>query len=136
MERLDLTALGAFLFDHIESYERLTALFLLYRLAEPQPVAFVASELKMDVSDARRVLQRLSASKLIALDEDGPGAQCRYAPATPELAGQVQILVAAYEDNQVRVVEIMTANAIERLRTKALRVFADGFRWRGGNRDG
>jgi hypothetical protein len=132
----DLVALRAFLFAHVESYEQLTALLVLYRAAEAKTVDFVASELKIDVSDARLVLERLAASKLVTLEKKGRDLFCRYSPASQDLALRVQALAAAYEDNQVRLVELMTANAIDRMRTNALRAFADGFRWRGSKKDG
>jgi hypothetical protein len=132
----DLVALRAFLFAHVESYEQLTALLVLYRAAEAQTVAFVASELKVDVHEARLVVEKLAASKLVILEGKGGDALCRYSPASQDLALQVQALAVAYEDNQVRLVELMTANAIERMRTNALRAFADGFRWRGSKKDG
>jgi hypothetical protein len=90
----------------------------------------------MDARDARFVLEGLAASKLVALDAEGANDLCRYSPGTQELALQVQSLAAAYEDNQVRLVELMTANAIMRMRTSVSRAFADGFLWRGPKKDG
>jgi hypothetical protein len=132
----DLVALRAFLFAHVESYEQLTVLLLLYRSDDARTVTLIASELKVDARETKFVVDRLVASKLVTLETKGEAVLYRYSPGSQDLALQVQALAAAYEDNQVRLVELMTANAIERMRTNALRAFADGFRWRGSKKDG
>ena len=48
-------------------------------------------------------------------------------PATPALARAAQRFVEVYEANPVDVIQLMSAAALERLRTTASRTFAEAF---------
>jgi Mn-dependent DtxR family transcriptional regulator len=61
---LDIVALRAFLLTHVESYEQLEALRLLYRSGDGLAATDVASELKIETREAEQVLERLAKSKL------------------------------------------------------------------------
>jgi hypothetical protein len=133
---LDFVALRAFLIAHVENYEQLEALRLLCRSKVGLTAADVASALKLETLEAQQVLERLARSKLAERAAVGADDVFRYSPGTPELSSNVQLLLIAYDEDRVRLVELMTANAIERMRTTALRAFADGFRFGGRKKDG
>ena len=58
---------------------------------------------------------------------DGEPDRYIYAPANPDLAHAVEVLARVYETDRAALMNVMNASAIERLRTKAMRAFADAF---------
>jgi hypothetical protein len=133
---IDLPALRAFLRSHVESYDDLEAILALHRASEPKSAAGLASELSIDANEAQQILDRFIGGHLVGAVQLGREVHFRYMPKTQELASMVELLVRAYAEERAKLMELMTANAIERVRSNALRMFADGFRWGGPKKNG
>jgi hypothetical protein len=52
----------------------------------------------------------------------------RYAPRDPELAPSLDRIMELYRENPLEVMALMNANSIERVKSAALRTFADASR--------
>jgi hypothetical protein len=117
----------ALLHEHIESYEQLETLLLLRR----EPAGHWTGRA---VAERLGVPQELIDSGLSGLERSGllqsdGGASPRFAyrPASPGLEVAVGCLEREYAQRPVLIIQLMSANAIERLRTAALHTFADAF---------
>jgi hypothetical protein len=124
-----LVDLQRFLFEHVASYEELDVLLLLVRGWErswsPQSVA---KALSSTTDDCRLALADLATSGLLAVDE--ASGSYRYAPATDEVARDVETLERTYREQRAAVAMMMSTNAVERVRTSALSTFGEAFRVR------
>jgi predicted ArsR family transcriptional regulator len=128
--------LHAFVLDHVESFEQLEILVLLLRdRARAWTDAETAAELRLDPSSARASLEELERHGLAARGEQAQArpAWC-FRARDPALDALATRLARAYAEQRVAVVELMAACAVERIRTSALRTFAEAFRLRGGGR--
>ena len=126
----DPQQLKQFLFDYVEGHEDLQILIWLHRHAgtaatAPQ-IAQITGIFPALVSEA---LGRLAALGLLSTESANPVA-FRYNPGDPALDDALQSVIALYEEEPLRIIEFMTANAIERVRASAARRFADAFRFR------
>lgn len=118
----------AFLRDRVESYEELRILLLLQtRPNESWAPSAVAAKLQMPEAVAEQNLRGLCRQGLLTPAVPLDTGAFRYQPESPELAMLVEKLVETYENHQMEVVQMMTTNAIERLRARALRTFANAF---------
>ena len=125
-----LDHLQQFLFDRVTTYEELEILLLLQRKAgQAFSVAGVAKELGASTEDCRAALQNLERQGLLTSAEEPP--RFRYAPSDSVLAQRVEELAAAYQDQRILVIQMMSRNAVARVRTAAIHTFADAFRLRG-----
>jgi DNA-binding IscR family transcriptional regulator len=114
--------------ERIESFEHLQLLLHLHRHRERAWSAQELSDrLRIPSSTAESALEHLQRHQLLAASDgpDGPGF-C-YAPADATLASVVDRLVRAYDESLLELMKLMSHNAIERARTKALRFFSDAF---------
>jgi hypothetical protein len=68
--------------------------------------------------------------------EPGEKPRYRYRAKRPDADTCVRELAIAYESDRVKIVHLMNANALERLRNSAIRAFSDAFRLRKGQDDG
>lgn len=118
-----------FLRDCVSSYEELEVLLLLAREARD----WSADEL----AEALRAPGDIIAAAAESLVEVGGLVDARsasgqkrfvFAAKTDELRAQVAELDRAYVERRLAVVQIMTANAVDRVRGAAIRRFADSFR--------
>jgi len=117
----------AFLHDRLESYEQLEVLLLLRtRRSDTWTPSAVGAELHMPELVAQQALEALCQQGLLsaALPD---GQVFRYRPESAELDALVERLAEGYSHQRIEVVRLMTANAIERLRARALRTFANAF---------
>lgn len=122
----------AFLHDRIESYEQLATLLLLGSNAdESWDIGRVASVLGIPESIAEEALRGLSAQRLLGMSIEAGEVRFRYNPEPPELNDLVIKLAKADAEHRLEVMRLMTANAIERVRAKALTTFAEAFVLRG-----
>lgn len=120
-------ALQAFLFDCIENYEQLELLVFLQRDRNRWLTADeCARQLGIPESLVAIALEDLVGRQLAERRPD-PAARYRYAPGTLELDYKSGLLARHYQENRFEIVKLMSANAIERLRTSALRTFAEAF---------
>jgi hypothetical protein len=112
---------------HIESYEHLAILVFLYG---ERPRAFTSAAL----SDSLKISAGLVSAALASLQQAhlvrAPSASpphYAYDDSNPALAASVEVLAREYAENPVRIIQLMSSNAIERVRTAALHAFADAF---------
>jgi hypothetical protein len=117
----------ALLKAHIESYEQLETLLLLRRERYEQWTAEgLAARLRVGAQLIEPALAGLKASGLVELTGAAP-ARFAYRPASPELDAATGRLEREYAERPILIIQLMSANAIERLRTAALHTFADAF---------
>jgi predicted transcriptional regulator len=115
------------LLQELESYEQLEALLLLVK--EPRrslDAKTVAEETRIPHDAAAEALDHLCERGLVILEPASGGPRFRYA-TPPHLDGTIRTLARIYDERRVEVAKRMTANAIERVRTAALRRFSDAF---------
>lgn len=136
LEDAELEALKKFLFEHVVDLEELQILARLHRdggkgsFTEEE----VAAATGLPVGTTRDTLQRLSARGLLAPSAIGPAVyRCVADGAVRELLDRV---LSEYQTNPLQVMGLMTSNAIERVKTSAMRAFADSFRIRGPKSNG
>jgi hypothetical protein len=116
------------LHEHIESYEQLELLLLLRReRREEWTAGALAQRLHVSAGLIGPALERLQVSGLVAATGSPGAARYAYRPGRPELDAATGRLQREYAERPVRIIQLMSANAIERVRTAALRTFADAF---------
>jgi hypothetical protein len=120
---------------HVESYEHLAILLLVYcepmrRWSEPE----LSERLRIPPQLAADAVSGLLAAGLLSADlkEDPP--RYRYA-ASGATDGAIGRLALEYTQDPTRVVRLLNAIAIERVRTSAVRAFADSFVLKKKDRD-
>jgi hypothetical protein len=124
--------LQVFLLDRIEGYEELEVALLLYRQPDDAWTSRSAAErLGIAVEQATTAFDGLEARGLAVRD----GNTFRYGPASKELDAAMGVLVRTYDANRIAVIQYLTQNAIERMRTSTVHRFAEAFRVR-GKKDG
>jgi len=114
--------------DHIESYEQLELLLLLR--AEPDrswTEEALGARLCLPVSLITEALARLQSAGLANVSETGAKKEHQYRLQDERIEATVSELARAYRDHPMPLIRLMTANAIERVRSSALRAFADAF---------
>lgn len=117
----------ALLHEHIESYEQLETLLLLRRERYEQWTSGgLAARLRVRAELVESALIRLEASGLVETTGAAP-ARFAYRPASSRLDATVGRLQREYAERPILIIQLMSANAIERLRTAALHTFADAF---------
>ncbi|HVO47908.1 MAG TPA: helix-turn-helix domain-containing protein [Steroidobacteraceae bacterium] len=111
----------------VGSHEQLAILLHLHRDPTLKLTAReLGSRLRITESLVETALAELCTAGL--LERDGSGTPTRYAyRASEELGMAVAALDREYDANPVEVIRFMTTSAIERLRTSALKAFADAF---------
>jgi DNA-binding MarR family transcriptional regulator len=128
----------ALLRERIESYEELEVLLALERDRSAERTA-------EELSAAQRIAPALAEAAVRALESRGllagrrgsaHGSCYRYSPATPALDAAVRGLVRVYAEQPISIIKIMSENAIQRVRTGAVRAFADAFILRKDKSDG
>lgn len=118
----------ALLFNHIESYEQLEILLLVRREASANWTAErIGSRLAISAILAKEALTALCASRLVKLRSGSLGLEYEYAAESPALDESVSGLASVYTTHRFEIIKTMSANAIKRMRTGALRAFADAF---------
>jgi hypothetical protein len=112
-----LRDLGQFLFDHVASYEELEALLLLQQGPDVAwSIEETAGVLGLSTDACRSTLESLAAHGLLVVG----GATFRYAPANGDLAAASVQLQRAYTSDRFAIVQLMTTNALQRVRAAAL----------------
>lgn len=117
----------ALLHEHIDSYEQLEILLLLRRERyERWTGEALASRLHLGTGLIETALAGLKTSRLVEA-AGGTRATFAYRPANSGLDAAVGRLEREYAERPILIIQQMSANAIERLRTAALHTFADAF---------
>jgi hypothetical protein len=122
--------------DTVQSFEQLAALLLLRQSPEREwRASDVATELRMTRSEAERALLQLEERGLLRIRDDETTRGWAYRPATPRLAAVIDAVAIAYDEHPLDVMRLMNKLSIARIRSAALRTFADAFLIR-RNKDG
>jgi hypothetical protein len=125
-----LDELRRFLRDYVSSYEELEVLLLLH--SQPEHiwrVAEILAELKVSGESILPALRQLEARGLLS-SVPGEVDRFAFAPEKESLRHQVEQLATAYQSKRLAVVQIMSTNAVDRIRTAAIHTFAEAFRFR------
>jgi DNA-binding GntR family transcriptional regulator len=112
------------LLRRVESFERLGTLLAL--ASEPDrawTLEHVVERTRLSVDDAQEALDELTRAGLL-MRLDGRGWQV---PPDPELRATTVEVARLYQDDLVWIVQTMSENAIERVRSAAFRTFAEAF---------
>jgi hypothetical protein len=111
----------------VDTYERLAVLQLLEREAHRHWTAHEVSErLQIGTKLIEDALAALRAGGLVSSPPEASGASV-YSPADPAVKLAAERLLAMYRDQPLRIIQLLSSYAIERVRTAALRAFADAF---------
>lgn len=119
----------ALLDKHITSFEGLE-LVLLLRRAPPEKwwsAAEASEHVRIPVDLAMSELEGLVSSGLVARSEAAAKPLYQYAPATDELEQAVDELERVFQEQRPALLSLMSANAIERVRSAAATAFSDAF---------
>lgn len=121
--------LQIFLCNHVSSFEELAALLLFMRIRPSVRTASeVAEQLEQSDELARAALEALSRCGLLErVSEAGPDPVYRYA-ARAELRPLLDRLRRACDEQRLRVVQMLSENALGRARSAAARHLAEAFR--------
>jgi len=115
-----------FLLQHVESFEQLE---ILMRLRAQQPTsssaATLSEKLGLSLEFTAEALTALIAQGLVQRHEAEAGF--RFAPTSKLLKEAADELAECYGRHRLEIVKLINANAIKRMRTSALRAFADAF---------
>ena len=114
--------------ERIESFEHLQILMHLHQHPTHACSAQdLVDQLRFPASTAEAALEHLRRQQLLAVEQGPDGPVFSYRPADETLSGAVDRLVRAYDESLLEIMKLMSNNAIERARTKALRFFSDAF---------
>ncbi|HEV7668218.1 MAG TPA: hypothetical protein VGS22_06820 [Thermoanaerobaculia bacterium] len=129
--------LESFLRDYVESYEELKALICLGTARDTWSTAeSLASECRVNEETILTALERLAHVGLLARRDAPSALEFRLHDDFQTRGDLFDRLAVMYRQNSLQLIEVMTKNAIERVRASALRTFADSFRIRGSRDDG
>jgi len=120
--------LESFLLARIETYEELEALLLLRR--EPHDswsADALGARLNIDRERALETLLRLADAGLLRAVHSAPDKPYCYDPADAGIDRIVEQLDSAMRERRLDLIKLMNANAMMRMRTRAIRAFADAF---------
>lgn len=122
--------LRQFLRDAVTTFEELEALlFLVHHEGQDFSAAAVSSALKAKPGVLDEALERLaSAGELVTVTQHAAVPVYRYSPRDGTIRQRVTELEAAYAERRISVVQMLSANAVERVRHAAMRRLADAFR--------
>lgn len=121
--------------DFIESFEQLEIVLLLQRKRGQNVTPDeVANELNLSPDTADAALEELCRVGLAELLIEGGARRYRCRQGAANLDAILHALAEAYEEQRLDVIKLMNKNAIERVRTSAMRAFADAFFVGGGGK--
>jgi DNA-binding IclR family transcriptional regulator len=116
-----LQLLRQFLFDRVTSYDEIEALLWLQKNpGHASTITEIASALGLSRAACLLALENLAAQGLLALGEE----KFRYAPANEELAAAAEQLRRFNSEDRFAIVQLMTTNAMDRVRAAAVSRFA------------
>ena len=119
--------LGAFLRDHIDSYEALDVLLLLRRERTAWTAEALCARLRTRAPLIDDALATLVRAHLVSAAVEHMEPSYSYADTNLARDAIVGALECAYREEPIEIMRLMSTNAIERLRTSAIRGFADAF---------
>ena len=120
--------MGRLLRDGVGSLEGLEVLLLLRKdHARAWPLDEIARRLSIPQTSIEPPVAELVSHGLLAHDHSPAGDTWQYAPRSAELEALVDRLASVYEDRRLEVMRLLSAHAMERIRSSAARAFADAF---------
>jgi hypothetical protein len=123
----ELEELRLFLRENAAGFEHLEALLFFARSERRAWTSReVSAALNLPEDTLRAAMAELSRTSPIVEVGTGNSMAYRYAPSV-DFEEQVEKLRSAYDQQRVAVLQLMSANAIERLRSAAARRLADAF---------
>ena len=126
-----------FLKEGIQSHEELEVLLLLHRGSERAWTGEQTSAaLRLPLDATEMALDALALRGLLAREPSAFPRAYRYAARTAELDGTLRELQRVHSEQQLALMRVINAFAMERLRTAAIRTFADAFILRKKKQDG
>lgn len=124
-----------FLRDHVSGYEELETLLLVAsEEARDWTDSEVAALLNAPIEPIAAALESLCSAGILESLRRRHLIAYRYAPRTQMLREDVLELQRAYSEERLTVMQLMSGNALERVRTATLRRFADAFRLNGNKK--
>jgi len=124
----ELEELREFLLEHVSTFEELEALLFLARSrGTARELGEVASALQLSEDLAQAALAGISGKFLSRQSRGGGHATYEYAPRA-DLEPRVEQLRRAYREERFTIVQIMSDNALKRVRSSAARQLAEAFR--------
>lgn len=112
----------------IETYEQIEILRILQRNPERQwSDAELGEQTHVALSLVETAIESLRSAGLVQRSPAAGGERSQYSPVTPEIRSSAEKLLMEYQERPLRIIQLITAHAIERVRTAALRAFADAF---------
>lgn len=123
--------------DYIESFEQLELLLLLRD--EPGPCwtqDALSARLGVPGSLMFEALTGLQSGGFLGMDTESGQKKYRYRIQSDKREATIGRLNRFYKEQPMLVMKLMSANAIERVRTAALRTFSDAFILRKDKNDG
>jgi predicted ArsR family transcriptional regulator len=126
----------AFLREHIETYEELQVLLLLHNeTLSPWTADLLGERLGIAGDALSEPLGALQNRHLV--ESSTVGAEERY-QLSAEVAGSELLgrLATLYASHTIGIIKVMNSNSIDRIRTAALRSFADAFLFRKDGKNG
>ncbi|HEY4210779.1 MAG TPA: hypothetical protein VGM84_04830 [Steroidobacteraceae bacterium] len=124
--------------QHVESYEQLEIILLMHRTRDVQWNAdALGHSLHIPTTSAASALIALHRSRIVST-APGPNGTSSYvyAPTSAADVSAIDQLSEDYAVQRIEIIKLMNANALLRVRTSALRAFADAFDLRKGPKDG
>ncbi len=123
--------------ERIHSLEQLEIVLLVRKLHEQDwTVDAVGKSVSLPTVDVVDVLEHLQTAGLLTCRREGRLVVYRYQLAPPEVEAAVDTLARLYRETPLSVIRVLNANAIDRVRTGAIKMFADAFVIRGGKKNG
>lgn len=116
-----------FLRDYIDSFESLEVLLLLRRERTDWTAEELCRRFNIRAPQIDDALDSLVRGRLVNTTKQNVLSSYTYADEDIARDAIVASLERAYRDEPIQVMQLMSANAIERLRNSALRAFADAF---------
>jgi len=110
----------------VETLEQLEILRLVH--SEPNmnwSLAELGERLRIAAPLVAGAVKALQSGGLIACPTAGAGSV--YSPADPAIKAAAERLLQEYRERPMRIMQLISTYAIERVRTAALRAFADAF---------
>lgn len=122
--------LRLFLHESVKSYEELEALLFLAQNPDREfdagAVTLALNAASGSLHDALEALA--DRGQLVQVTASSTGTLYRYAPIDESLRQLVTDLELAYAERRMSVVQMLSTNALERVRHAAMRRLADAFR--------
>ena len=128
--------LRLFLHDSVKSYEELeTLLFLAQNEGQSFSAEAVTLALNATAGSVDGALEELTTvGGLVNVTRGSLAPLYRYAPSDELSRQRVVDLAAAYTERRMTVIQMLSANALERVRRSAMRRLADAFRLERGKK--